>query len=139
VEEVINEKRTVLFLETLAVSASDKAAAAASAQRWVNVKARGHLNCRRRRPVLPVLVHQTPMAYWKVLTFDGLPRLFAAAIFGRLRTRRIRSDNRETRSPRLSSGEIDLLARNTTWQMSRRHRPEVRLHRVNYLRWSGLS
>ncbi|MEH6655639.1 amino acid ABC transporter substrate-binding protein [Loktanella salsilacus] len=107
-------KKTVLF-GTLAVAALT--AAAASAATLDDVKARGHLNC---GVVTGLAGFGAPDAngVWEGFDVD-VCRAVAAAIFGDKDAVEFVPTTGETRFTALSSGEIDLLARNTTWTMSR--------------------
>ncbi len=107
-------KKTVLF-GTLAVAGLS--AAAASAATLDDVKARGNLNC---GVVTGLAGFGAPDAngVWEGFDVD-VCRAVAAAIFGDKNAVEFVPTTGETRFTALSSGEIDLLARNTTWTMSR--------------------
>ena len=93
------------------------AAGAASAATLDDVKARGNLNC----GVTTGLVgFAAPDANGEWEGFDvAVCRAVAAAIFGDPTAVEFVPTTGETRFTALSSGEIDLLARNTTWTFSR--------------------
>ena len=107
-------KKTV-FLGALTVAGF--AAGVASASTLDDVKARGHLNC----GVTTGLVgFAAPDANGVWEGFDvSVCRAVAAAIFGNGDAVEFVPTTGETSFTALASGEIDLLARNTTWTMSR--------------------
>jgi len=107
-------KKTV-FLGALALAGLT--AAAASAATLDDVKARGKLNC----GVTTGLVgFAAPDANGVWEGFDvGVCRAVAAAIFGDPTAVNFVPTTGETRFTALASGEIDMLARNTTWTFSR--------------------
>ena len=107
-------KKTV-FLGALTIAGM--AAGVASAATLDDVKARGALNC----GVTTGLVgFAAPNAAGEWEGFDvGVCRAVAAAIFGDSTAVQFVPTTGKTRFTALASGEIDLLARNTTWTMSR--------------------
>ncbi len=107
-------KKTV-FLGALTVAALT--AGVASAATLDDVKARGSLNC----GVTTGLVgFAAPDANGVWEGFDvGVCRAVAAAVFGDPTAVEFVPTTGKTRFTALASGEIDLLARNTTWTMSR--------------------
>jgi len=107
-------KKTV-FLGALTVAALT--AGVASAATLDDVKARGSLNC----GVTTGLVgFAAPDANGVWEGFDvGICRAVAAAVFGDPTAVEFVPTTGKTRFTALASGEIDLLARNTTWTMSR--------------------
>ncbi|MEN8894933.1 MAG: amino acid ABC transporter substrate-binding protein, partial [Yoonia sp.] len=104
-----------VFLGALTVAGL--AAGVASAATLDDVKARGSLNC----GVTTGLVgFAAPDANGVWEGFDvGVCRAVAAAIFGDPTAVEFVPTTGKTRFTALASGEIDLLARNTTWTMSR--------------------
>ena len=107
-------KKTVFFG---ALTIAGLAAGMASAATLDDVKARGSLNC----GVTTGLVgFAAPNAEGVWEGFDvAVCRAVAAAIFGDPTAVEFVPTTGETRFTALSSGEIDMLARNTTWTMSR--------------------
>ncbi|SEQ37118.1 general L-amino acid transport system substrate-binding protein [Loktanella sp. DSM 29012] len=107
-------KKTI-FLGTLTVAGL--CAAAASAATLDDVKARGNLNCGVTTG-LTGFAAPDANGVWEGFDVD-VCRAVAAAIFGDENAVEFVPTTGETRFTALSSGEIDLLARNTTWTMSR--------------------
>ncbi len=107
-------KKTVFFG---ALTVAGLAAGVASASTLDDVKARGALNC----GVTTGLVgFAAPDANGVWEGFDvGVCRALAAAIFGDPDAVVFVPTTGQTRFTALASGEIDFLARNTTWTMSR--------------------
>ncbi|MBO6604148.1 MULTISPECIES: amino acid ABC transporter substrate-binding protein [Paracoccaceae] len=107
-------KKSVLF-GTLAIAGL--AAGFASAQTLDEVQARGSLNC----GVTTGLVgFAAPNASGEWEGFDvGLCRAVAAAVFGDATAVNFVPTTGQTRFTALASGEVDMLARNTTWTFSR--------------------
>ncbi len=106
--------KTVLF-GTLTIAGLT--AAAASAATLDDVKARGHLNCGVTTG-LTGFAAPDANGVWEGFDVD-VCRAVAAAIFGDKNAVEFVPTTGETRFTALSSGEIDLLARNTTWTLSR--------------------
>jgi general L-amino acid transport system substrate-binding protein len=113
-QEEVNMKKTV-FLGALAVTGL--AAGAAAAGTLDDVKARGKLNC----GVTTGLVgFAAPDANGVWEGFDvAVCRAVAAAIFGDPTAVEFIPTTGKTRFTALASGEVDMLARNTTWTFSR--------------------
>ena len=125
-------KKTVLF-GTLAVAGLT--AAAASAATLDDVKARGHLNC---GVTTGLAGFAAPDANGVWMGFDvDVCRAVAAAIFGDKDAVEFVPTTGETRFTALSSGEIDLLARNTTWTYSRDTELKFDFIGVNYYDGQG--
>jgi general L-amino acid transport system substrate-binding protein len=113
-QEEVNMKKTVLLgaLTVLGLSA-----AAASASTLDDVKARGKLNC---GVTTGLTGFAAPDANGVWEGFDvAVCRAVAAAIFGDGTAVEFVPTTGETRFTALASGEIDMLARNTTWTFSR--------------------
>ena len=125
-------KKTV-FLGALTVAAL--AAGVASAATLDDVKARGALNC----GVTTGLVgFAAPDANGVWEGFDvGICRAVAAAIFGDPTAVEFVPTTGQTRFTALASGEIDLLARNTTWTFSRDTDLKFEFVGVNYYDGQG--
>ncbi|WP_299652555.1 amino acid ABC transporter substrate-binding protein [uncultured Tateyamaria sp.] len=107
-------KKTVIFG---ALTAAGMAAGAAAAGTLDDVKARGTLNC----GVTTGLVgFAAPDANGEWKGFDvGVCRAVAAAVLGDPAAVEFVPTTGKTRFTALASGEIDMLARNTTWTFSR--------------------
>ena len=104
-----------VFLGTLAVAGL--AAGFASAQTLAEVQARGSLNC---GVTTGLTGFAAPNASGEWEGFDvGLCRAVAAAIFGDATAVEFVPTTGQTRFTALASGEVDMLARNTTWTFSR--------------------
>jgi general L-amino acid transport system substrate-binding protein len=113
-QEEVNMKKSV-FLGALTVAGL--AAGAAAAGTLDDVKARGKLNC----GVTTGLVgFAAPDANGNWEGFDvGMCRAVAAAVLGDPAAVEFVPTTGKTRFTALASGEIDMLARNTTWTFSR--------------------
>ena len=131
-QEEVKMKKTV-FLGALTVAAL--AAGVASAATLDDVKARGALNC----GVTTGLVgFAAPDANGVWEGFDvGICRAVAAAIFGDPTAVEFVPTTGQTRFTALASGEIDLLARNTTWTFSRDTDLKFEFVGVNYYDGQG--
>ncbi|MFT5067792.1 MAG: general L-amino acid transport system substrate-binding protein [Yoonia sp.] len=125
-------KRTVFFG---ALTVAGLAAGVASAATLDDVKARGSLNC----GVTTGLVgFAAPDANGVWEGFDvGICRAVAAAIFGDPTAVEFVPTTGQTRFTALASGEIDLLARNTTWTFSRDTDLKFEFVGVNYYDGQG--
>jgi general L-amino acid transport system substrate-binding protein len=107
-------KKTVLFG---ALTVAGLAAGVASASTLDDVKARGKLNC---GVTTGLAGFAAPDANGNWDGFDvAVCRAVAAAIFGDGTAVEFTPTTGETRFTALASGEIDMLARNTTWTFSR--------------------
>ncbi|SEW47356.1 L-glutamine-binding protein/L-glutamate-binding protein/L-aspartate-binding protein/L-asparagine-binding protein [Cognatiyoonia koreensis] len=107
-------KKTVFFG---VLAAAGLSAAAASAATLDDVKARGSLNCGVTTG-LTGFAAPNASGVWE--GFDvGVCRAVAAAIFGDPTAVEFVPTTGQTRFTALASGEIDMLARNTTWTFSR--------------------
>ncbi|PRY76300.1 general L-amino acid transport system substrate-binding protein [Yoonia maritima] len=125
-------KKTVFFG---ALTVAGLTAGMASAATLDDVKARGSLNC----GVTTGLVgFAAPDAEGVWEGFDvGVCRAVAAAIFGDPTAVEFVPTTGQTRFTALASGEIDLLARNTTWTMSRDVDLKFEFVGVNYYDGQG--
>lgn len=125
-------KKTVLFG---ALTIAGLAAGMASAATLDDVKARGSLNC----GVTTGLVgFAAPDANGVWTGFDvGVCRAVAAAIFGDPTAVEFVPTTGQTRFTALASGEIDMLARNTTWTFSRDVDLKFEFIGVNYYDGQG--
>ena len=131
-QEEVKMKKTVFFG---ALTVAGLAAGMASAATLDDVKARGSLNC----GVTTGLVgFAAPNAEGVWEGFDvGVCRAVAAAIFGDPTAVEFVPTTGQTRFTALASGEIDLLARNTTWTMSRDVDLKFEFVGVNYYDGQG--
>jgi general L-amino acid transport system substrate-binding protein len=118
-----------------ALTVAGLAAAAASADTLADVKARGHLNC----GVTTGLVgFAAPDANGVWTGFDvSLCRAIAAAIFADPNAVEFVPTTGQTRFTALASGEVDVLARNTTWTYSRDTDLKFDFAGVNYYDGQG--
>jgi len=125
--------KTSVFLG--AVTFAGLAAAAASAGTLDDVKARGTLNC----GVTTGLVgFAAPDANGEWQGFDvGVCRAVAAAVLGDPMAVEFVPTTGKTRFTALASGEIDMLARNTTWTFSRDVDLKFEFVGVNYYDGQG--
>ncbi len=125
-------KRTVFFG---ALTVAGMAASMASAATLDDVKARGSLNC----GVTTGLVgFASPDANGVWTGFDvGVCRAVAAAIFGDPTAVEFVPTTGKTRFTALASGEIDVLARNTTWTFSRDVDLKFEFTGINYYDGQG--
>ncbi|WP_371171231.1 amino acid ABC transporter substrate-binding protein [Aliiroseovarius sp. 2305UL8-7] len=125
-------KKTV-FLGALTVAGL--AASAAAASTLDDVKARGKLNC----GVTTGLVgFAAPDANGNWEGFDvGLCRAVAAAVLGDANAVEFVPTTGKTRFTALASGEVDMLARNTTWTLSRDADLKFEFTGVNYYDGQG--
>ncbi len=125
-------KKTVFFG---ALTAAGLAAGMASAATLDDVKARGSLNC---GVTTGLIGFAAPNAEGEWEGFDvGVCRAVAAAIFGDPTAVEFVPTTGQTRFTALASGEIDLLARNTTWTMSRDVDLKFEFVGVNYYDGQG--
>src|ERR1700716_3755877 len=109
-------KRVSLVL-TLAVAAAALSARAASAQTLKTVKDRGMLSCGVSQG-LPGFSSPDDKGNWTGLDVD-ICRAVAAAIFNDASKVKFVPLSAKDRFTALQSGEVDVLARNTTWTSSR--------------------
>lgn len=113
-QEEVNMNKSV-FLGTLAIAGL--AAGFASAQTLAEVQARGTLNC---GVTTGLTGFAAPDANGEWEGFDvGVCRAVAAAVLGDGTAVEFVPTTGQTRFTALASGEIDMLARNTTWTFSR--------------------
>lgn len=104
-----------VFLGTLAIAGL--AAGFASAQTLAEVQARGSLNC---GVTTGLTGFAAPDANGEWEGFDvSVCRAVAAAVFGDATAVEFVPTTGQTRFTALASGEVDMLARNTTWTFSR--------------------
>ena len=125
-------KKTV-FLGALALSGL--AAVAASADTLADVKARGVLNCGVNTGV-PGFAEPNSSGVWQGFDVD-VCRAVAAAVLGDPTAVEFVETTTKNRFVALSSGEIDMLARNTTWTFSRDVDLKLDFIGVNYYDGQG--
>ena len=118
-----------------ALTVAGLAASAAVAGTMDDVKARGKLNC----GVTTGLVgFAAPDANGEWQGFDvGVCRAFAAAVLGDPKAVEFVPTTGKTRFTALASGEIDMLARNTTWTFSRDVDLKFEFTGINYYDGQG--
>ncbi|PCD75997.1 amino acid ABC transporter substrate-binding protein [Pseudothioclava arenosa] len=125
-------KKSVLF-GTLAVAGL--MAGAASADTLAEVKARGELNCGVNQGLVGFAA---PDANGNWTGFDvAVCKAVAAAVLGDPTKVKYVATSGQTRFTALSSGEVDLLARNTTWTFSRDTDLKLDFVGVNYYDGQG--
>jgi general L-amino acid transport system substrate-binding protein len=131
-QEEVKMKKTV-FLGALTVAGLS--AAVASAATLDDVKARGSLNC----GVSTGLVgFAAPDANGEWAGFDvAVCRAVAAAVLGDPSAVEFVPTTGQTRFTALASGEVDMLARNTTWTFSRDNDLKFEFVGVNYYDGQG--
>ncbi|MDX8350125.1 MULTISPECIES: amino acid ABC transporter substrate-binding protein [unclassified Cognatiyoonia] len=125
--------KTTVFFGALTVAGM--AASLASAATLDDIKARGSLNC----GVTTGLVgFASPDANGVWTGFDvGVCRAVAAAVFGDPTAVEFVPTTGKTRFTALASGEIDMLARNTTWTFSRDVDLKFEFTGINYYDGQG--
>ena len=131
-QEEVNMKKSVIIS---ALTIAGLTAGAALAGTMDDVKARGKLNC----GVTTGLVgFASPDANGKWEGFDvGVCRAVAAAVLGDASAVEFVPTTGKTRFTALASGEIDMLARNTTWTFSRDVDLKFEFTGVNYYDGQG--
>ena len=113
-QEEVNMKKSVFFG---ALTVAGLAAGAAAAATLDDVKARGKLNC---GVTTGLTGFAAPDANGEWAGFDvSVCRAVAAAVFGDSKAVEFVPTTGKTRFTALASGEVDMLARNTTWTLSR--------------------
>jgi general L-amino acid transport system substrate-binding protein len=118
-----------------ALTVAGLAAGASSAATLDDVKARGHVNC---GVTTGLTGFAAPDANGVWDGFDvGVCRAVAAAIFGDATKVEFVPTTGQTRFTALASGEIDMLARNTTWTYSRDIDLKFEFVGVNYYDGQG--
>jgi len=131
-QEEVKMKKSVIFG---ALTVAGLAASAAVAGTMDDVKARGKLNC----GVTTGLVgFAAPDANGEWQGFDvGVCRAVAAAVLGDPKAVEFVPTTGKTRFTALASGEIDMLARNTTWTFSRDVDLKFEFTGINYYDGQG--
>lgn len=111
-------------------------ASAASAGTLDDVKAKGFVQCGVNGSNLAGFGAQDSAGNWSGLDVD-LCRAVAAAVFGDATKVKYTPLSAKDRFPALQSGEIDMLARNTTWSASRDSQLGFDFRAVNYYDGQG--
>ncbi|SFB00430.1 L-glutamine-binding protein /L-glutamate-binding protein /L-aspartate-binding protein /L-asparagine-binding protein [Poseidonocella pacifica] len=125
--------RKTVFLGTVAVAGM--AAGMAAATTLEDVKARGSLNCGVNTGLVGFA---SPNANGEWEGFDvGVCRAVAAAVLGDPTAIQFVPTTGKTRFTALASGEIDVLARNTTWTFSRDTDLKFEFVGINYYDGQG--
>ncbi len=125
--------KKTMFLGTLAVLGMTAGMAAAGT--LDDVKARGHLQCGVN---VGLVGFAAPDASGEWDGFDiGYCRALAAAIFGDPKAVQFTPTTGQTRFTALASGEVDILARNSTWTYSRDTDLKLNWVGVNYYDGQG--
>ncbi|MFD1882143.1 amino acid ABC transporter substrate-binding protein [Paracoccus pacificus] len=125
--------RHALFLGTIAAGAL--VAGIASADTLSDVKARGELNCGVN---IGLVGFAAPDANGNWSGFDiAVCKAVAAAVLGDASKVKYVPTSGQTRFTALSSGEVDLLARNSTWSFSRDTDLKLDFVAVNYYDGQG--
>ncbi len=131
-QEEVNMKKSVLLG---AMAFAGLAAGAASAGTLDDVKARGKLNC---GVTVGLVGFAAPNANGEWEGFDvAVCRAVAAAVLGDSTAVEFVPTTGKTRFTALASGEIDMLARNTTWTFSRDVDLKFEFTGVNYYDGQG--
>jgi len=125
-------KRTIFFG---ALTVASLAAGSAAAATLDDVKARGALNCGVTTGV-PGFGAPDANGVWEGFDVD-VCRAVAAAVFGDATAVNFTPTTGQTRFTALASGEIDMLARNTTWTFSRDVDLKFEFTGVNYYDGQG--
>ncbi len=111
-------------------------ATAAQADTLSDVKAKGFVQCGVNGSNLAGFGAQDSAGNWAGLDID-LCKAVAAAVFGDATKVKFTPLSAKDRFPALQSGEIDLLARNTTWSVSRDSQLGFDFRAVNYYDGQG--
>jgi len=111
-------------------------ATAAQADTLSDVKAKGFVQCGVNGSNLAGFGAQDSSGNWAGLDID-LCKAVAAAVFGDATKVKFTPLSAKDRFPALQSGEIDLLARNTTWSVSRDSQLGFDFRAVNYYDGQG--
>ncbi|MGB0845146.1 MAG: amino acid ABC transporter substrate-binding protein [Thiolinea sp.] len=101
-----------------------------------DVKAKGHVQCGVSQG-LPGFSNQDDSGKWTGLDVD-LCRGIAAAVFGDAEKVKFSPLSAKERFTALSSGEVDVLSRNTTWTMTRDTQLGLNFAGVNYYDGQGM-
>ena len=131
--EIINVTKTITL--TAAALAATFAATTAQAATLDDVKAKGHLQCGVSTG-LAGFAFTDDAGGWDGFDVDYC-RAMAAAIFGDREAVKFTPTTTKVRFTALSSGEVDVLARNTTWTFSRDADLKLTFIGVNYYDGQG--
>ena len=111
-------------------------ASAASADTLADIKAKGSVQCGVSQG-LPGFSNQDDSGNWTGIDVD-LCKAVAAAVFGDANAVKFTPLSAKERFTALSSGEIDILSRNTTWTMTRDTQLGLNFAGVNYYDGQGM-
>ena len=111
-------------------------ATSASAATLDDVKAKGHIQCGVSQG-LPGFSNADDSGNWTGLDVD-MCRAVAAAVFGDSQAVKFTPLSAKQRFTALSSGEVDILSRNTTWTMTRDTQLGLNFAGVNYYDGQGM-
>jgi len=109
---------------------------AASADTLADVQAKGSVQCGVSQG-LPGFSNQDDSGNWTGIDVD-LCRAVAAAVFGDANAVKFTPLSAKERFTALSSGEVDILSRNTTWTMTRDTQLGLNFAGVNYYDGQGM-
>lgn len=123
-------KHVLAALAVLAAVAGMGAAGQARASTLDEVKDRGHLNC-GVNPNLPGFAAKGPDGTWSGFDVDYC-RAVAAAVLGDPAKVAYVPLDAQSRFEQLKSGAVDVLARNTTWNMERETKMPLRFVGISY-------
>jgi general L-amino acid transport system substrate-binding protein len=119
-----------------AIAGAGLIAGAASAATLDDVKAKGFVQCGVSQG-LPGFSNQNDAGEWSGIDV-AVCRAVAAAIFGDAQATRFTPLSAKERFTALSSGEIDILSRNTTWTMTRDTQLGLNFAGTNYYDGQGM-
>lgn len=129
-------KKTLLSAAIGAATLGSFMVTSASADTLDTVKAKGFVQCGVNGSNLAGFGAQDSSGNWSGLDVD-ICRAVAAAVFGDATKVKYTPLSAKDRFPALQSGEIDLLARNTTWTASRDSQLGFDFRAVNYYDGQG--
>ncbi len=128
--------KKTLLTAAIAAAAFGFGVSAASADTLENVKKKGFVQCGVNGAGLLGFASQDTAGNWSGLDID-LCKAVAASVFGDATKVKYTPLSAKDRFPALQSGEIDLLARNTTWTISRDTQLGFNFRAVNYYDGQG--
>nr|WP_316654013.1 amino acid ABC transporter substrate-binding protein [uncultured Gellertiella sp.] len=128
--------KKTLLTAGLALAAVGFAASSASAGTLETVKQKGFVQCGVNGAGLLGFGAQDSAGNWSGLDIDEC-KAVAAAVFGDASKVKYTPLSAKDRFPALSSGEVDVLARNTTWTISRDTQLGFNFRAVNYYDGQG--
>lgn len=128
--------KKTLLTAAIATAALGYGISSASADTLENVKKKGFVQCGVNGAGLQGFASQDSSGNWSGLDID-LCKAVAASVFGDASKVKYTPLSAKDRFPALQSGEIDLLARNTTWTISRDTQLGFNFRAVNYYDGQG--